>query len=66
MISGAVREILPIGFYKTDGRSIFEIRAASGGVMAADIFYMVVGMQTFVTNPAATAYIDNLAVPSGY
>jgi hypothetical protein len=59
-------EILPIGFYKTDGRSIFEIRAASGGVMAADIFYMVVGMQVFVSNPAATAYIDNLAVPSGY
>jgi hypothetical protein len=34
--------------------------------MAADIFYMVVGMQVFVSNPAATAYIDNLAVPSGY
>ena len=25
-------EILPVGFYKTDGRSIFEIRGASGGV----------------------------------
>jgi hypothetical protein len=59
-------EILPIGFYKTDGRNIFEIRGASGGVAAADIFYMVVGMQTFVNNPAATAFIDNLAVPSGY
>lgn len=59
-------EILPIGFYKVDGRSIFEIRGASGGVATADIFYMVVGMQTFTDNPAATAYIDNLAVPSGY
>ncbi len=59
-------EILPIGFYKTDGRNIFEIRGASGGVATADIFYMVCGMQTFVNNPAATAYIDNLAVPSGY
>lgn len=59
-------EILPIGFYTTDGRRIFEIRGASGGVAAAEIFYMVVGMQTFVTNPAATAYIDDLAVPSGY
>lgn len=59
-------EILPIGFYMTDGRKIFEIRGASGGVATADIFYMVVGMQTFVTNPAATAYIDNLAVPTGY
>lgn len=59
-------EILPIGFYKTDGRSIFEIRGASGGVATADIFYMVVGMQTFVNNPAACSYIDQLAVPAGY
>lgn len=59
-------EILPIGFYTTDGRKIFEIRGASGGVATADIFYMVCGMQTFVTNPAATSYIDELAVPTGY
>lgn len=59
-------EILPIGFYTTDGRKIFEIRGPSGGVATADIFYMVVGMQTFVTNPAACAYIDALAVPTGY
>jgi hypothetical protein len=59
-------EILPIGFYTTDGRKIFEIRGASGGVAAAEIFYMVVGMQTFVSNPAACSYIDNLAVPVGY
>ena len=59
-------EILPIGFYTTDGRKIFEIRGPSGGVATADIFYMVVGMQTFVSNPAACAYIDNLAVPTGY
>jgi len=59
-------EILPIGFYTTDGRRIFEIRSSSGGVAAADIFYMVNGMQVFVNNPAATAYIDNLSVPAGY
>jgi len=59
-------EILPLGFYKTDGRNIFEIRGASGGVATADIFYMVLGTQTFVNNPAACVYIDNLAVPSGY
>ncbi len=59
-------EILPIGFYTSDGRRIFELRGQSGGVATADIFYMVVGFQTFVLNPAATAYIDNLAVPSGY
>lgn len=59
-------EILPIGFYTTDGRKIFEVRGASGGVSAADIFYMVCGMQTFVSNPAGTAYIDQLAIPTGY
>jgi hypothetical protein len=59
-------EILPIGFYTTDGRNIFEIRGASGGVATAEIFYMVVGMQTFVNNPAGCSYIDTLAVPSGY
>lgn len=59
-------EVLPLGFYQTDGRRIFEIRAASGGVATSDIFYMVCGMQFFVNNPAATAYIDALAVPAGY
>jgi len=59
-------EILPIGFYTTDGRKIFEIRGPSGGVATAEIFYMVNGMQTYVNNPAATSYIDNLAIPSGY
>jgi hypothetical protein len=59
-------EILPIGFYTTDGRKIFELRGPSGGILTAEIFYMVNGMQLFVTNPAACAYIDTLAVPSGY
>lgn len=59
-------EILPLGFYTTDGRKIFEIRGASGGVATAEIFYMVVGRQMFANNPAALAYIDALAVPSGY
>jgi hypothetical protein len=59
-------EILPLGFYKTDGRNIFEIRGASGGVAAAEIFYMVCGMQTFVNNPAGCSFIDSLAVPTGY
>jgi hypothetical protein len=59
-------ETLPVGFYKTDGRNIFEIRGASGGVATAEIFYMVTGFQVYVNNPAACAYIDNLAIPTGY
>jgi len=35
-------------------------------VATAEIFYMVIGTQFFVNNPAATAYIDNLTIPSGY
>lgn len=58
-------ETLPLGFYTTDGRKIFEIRGPSGGVATAEIFYMVIGTQFFVNNPAATAYIYNLAVPAG-
>lgn len=59
-------EIYPLDFYTVDGRRIFEIRGPSGGVATAEVFYMAVGMQTFVTNPAACSYIDNLAVPTGY
>ncbi len=59
-------EILPIGFYTSDGRKIFELRGPSGGIATADIFYMVCGFQTFVLNPAGCSFIDNLAVPSGY
>lgn len=59
-------EVLPIGFYKTDGRTIFEVRSSSGGIVASDLFYMVNGCQYFVNNPAATAYIDELAIPAGY
>lgn len=59
-------EILPLGYYTTDGRKTFELRGPSGGILTADIFYLVIGTQTFVTNPAALAYIYSLAVPSGY
>lgn len=59
-------EMMPIGFYTTDGRKIFELRGPSGGVSTSDIFYLVLGTQLFVNNPAAIAYIDALAIPSGY
>ena len=59
-------EILPLGYYTTDGRKTFELRGPSGGVLTADIFYLIIGTQTFVSNPAALSYIYNLAVPTGY
>ena len=59
-------EILPLGYYTTDGRKTFELRGPSGGILTADIFYLCIGTQTFVKNPAALSYIYNLAVPTGY
>lgn len=59
-------EMHPVDFYKTDGRKLFEVRASDGGLVAADLFYVVVSMNTYVDNPAELTYIDNLAVPSGY
>lgn len=59
-------ETKPIGFYTTDGRKIFEVRSADGGVSASELFYMTAGRQSYINNPAAIAYIDNLAIPSGY
>jgi len=59
-------EMHPAGFYEVDGRKIFEIRGTSGGVATSQIFYVVGSFNLYVTNPAVCAYVDNLAVPSGY
>jgi hypothetical protein len=59
-------EMHPISFYEVDGRKIFEIRGASGGVAASQIFYVTGSFNIYNTNPAASSYIDNLAVPTGY
>lgn len=54
------------GFHTADGRKIFELRGASGGVAAAQIFYITSSFNLFVNNPASCSYISNLAVPAGY
>jgi hypothetical protein len=54
------------GFYEVDGRKIFELRGASGGLAASMIFYIAVSFNLYINNPAAVAYIDTLSVPSGY
>lgn len=59
-------ESKPIGFYTTDGRKIFELRAADGGIAAAELFYMTAGRQSYINNPAAVSYIYALAIPPGY
>jgi len=59
-------EMHPAGFYDQDGRKMFELRSADGGVAAAAIFYLVISFNLFVNNPAACSYIDTLTVPTGY
>lgn len=59
-------EMHPAGFYEEEGRRLFEVRGASGGVAAATLFYLVASFNTFTNRPPGTSYISDLAVPSGY
>lgn len=59
-------EMHSAGFYEVDGRKIWELRGASGGIATSQIFYLCVMMNLFMYNPIAGAYIDNLLFPSGY
>ena len=54
------------GFYTVDGRRIFEIRGASGGVATSQVFYIVASFNFYIRNPAEVAYIYGLTVPAGY
>jgi hypothetical protein len=54
------------GFHTVDGRKIFPMRGASGGLKASQIFYLVCQFNPYVNNPAACSYIYALTVPSGY
>lgn len=59
-------ELHPISFYEVGGRKLFEIRGASGGVAASNIFYLTASFDLFVTNPAGCSYVSDLALISGY
>ena len=55
-----------IDFYTVDGRKLFEVRDPDGGLVAANLFYIVTSFNAFVDNPAEMSYIYNLEVPQGY
>lgn len=59
-------EMKPAGFYEEEGRRLFEVRGASGGVAAATLFYLVASFNTFINQPPGTSYISDLAIPTGY
>lgn len=53
-------------FYEVEGRKIFELRGASGGVATSQIFYIAAAFNLFVDNPISGAFITGLTIPSGY
>ncbi len=55
-----------IDFYDVGGQTVFPIYGASGGLAAAYIFYFVTGLQVWNESPRSGAFIDTLAIPSGY
>jgi hypothetical protein len=55
-----------IDFYDVGGQTVFPIYGASGGISAAFIFYFVTGFQVWNESPRSGAYINNLAIPTGY
>lgn len=59
-------EMHPAGFYEEEGRKMFEVRGASGGVAAATLFYLCASFNVYTNQPPACVYISDLDVPSGY
>jgi len=55
-----------IDFYDVGGQTVFPIYGASGGLASAYIFYFVTGFQVWNESPRSGAYINNLAIPTGY
>ena len=55
-----------IDYYEVGGNTVFPIYGASGGLASAYIFYFVTGFQVWNDSPRSGAYIDALALPSGY
>lgn len=59
-------EMHEMGYYKINGNYLFPVYASDGGIVAANVFYLVAMFNLFVDTPPACSYIDGLAVPSGY
>jgi hypothetical protein len=55
-----------VDFYDVGGQTVFPIYGISGGLAAAYIFYFVTGFQVWNDSPRSGAFIDNLAIPTGY
>lgn len=59
-------EMKAAGFLTIDGTKVFEVRGPSGGVAASLLTYIVSSWNMYANKPPAIAYVDALAIPSGY
>jgi hypothetical protein len=59
-------ETLPVGLYDVDDDTIFPIYGASGGLAAAEIFYIAAIMQFFVDDPVRGAFLSSVSLPPQY
>lgn len=61
-------ELTPPGFFTNpdSNQRVFNLRGPSGGLAAGWIFYLKASFNIFMSQPAGAAYIDTLAIPSGY
>lgn len=55
-----------IDYYEIDGKTVFPIYGASGGLAASYIFYFDTAFQVWDDSPRSGAFIDSLSRPSGY
>jgi hypothetical protein len=60
------QEIMPLDFYDIDGKTVFPIYGASGGLASTKITYLVFGGNIGNDDPGAGAYATGLSVPQGY
>lgn len=59
-------EMLPIDYLNWGGQTNWPVYGTSGGLSAAELFYIGTGFQVWVDSPRSGAYIYTLARPSGY
>lgn len=58
--------MLPMGLHDVGGQTTWPVYGASGGLSAAELFYLVYGFELWIDSPRTGAFIDSLSRPSGY
>lgn len=59
-------EVSPAQWFKIEGKRIFPVYGASGGLAASFLSYITSSFGTFVENPGLLPYVYGLPIPNGY